>query len=172
MFAKTGTKPQSLAELMTISARPVAIRAADDELARATATRETVQARHIELKRQYEGQRAGDVQSITMAEVDEAGAAIAPALEAERRAAEKRQAERAKYEMDVNGALADPLQQYEEAIHEKLNELEALLAIGAALNAAAVANKVKLSSNIPRVSSQLITNGTNTVRKMLRMATR
>lgn len=172
MFAKQNNETRDLADLLNVPAKPAAIKAADDAFSRAVAARETVQARHVELKRQYDGQRAGEAQSITMAEVDEAGAAIAPALEAEKQAAEKRQAERAKYEREVNAALADPLQQYEEAIHEKLNELESLLAIGAALNASAVANKVRLSSNVPRVSAQLITNGTNTVRKMLRMATR
>src|SRR5690606_35591622 len=105
--------------------------------------------RHRRAVAEYRAQQPGTVPTITAAEVDALGAAIAPLLAAEGEAQAACDQARADYRDEVIRTLSGPLREFEAEFVAILERAEQMAAEGARLHKAAGAAGVKLPSTIP-----------------------
>lgn len=163
MLARNPSLPDSpdlefFVRTLRLPAKPQTVKDADEALRRATAAREEAQQRHVEAGRQLSEQKFGQAPTITRAEVDEIGAELVPLMTAEAEAKARRDTARAEHSAALHAELERPLHLYEQAIADKITELEDLLAAGCALRADAVSAGVRLSSKLPGICPSMITH--------------
>lgn len=168
MLAKTPRVAEvDFASILKIPPKPAAIAEAERKWQAAVAEREAAQAKHREMHRQYFNQVPGQPPKITAAEVDQAGAEIAPFQARELEAMRALEAQRAAFDDELS-ALRSKIDAYRNAISEKIDQLEDLVGIGAQFYAASIEAKVKLPSKMPsRCQSLLGPHGIGMLRKLL-----
>ncbi|TIW37132.1 MAG: hypothetical protein E5V62_02995 [Mesorhizobium sp.] len=117
--------------------------------------------------RLWHNQVPGMPPKITAAEVDKAGAEIAPFLDKEKEAQQSLEAERAAFDAEVE-SLRPKIESYRAAISARLDELEDFIALGGQFYAASVEARVRLPSKVPgRCQSLLGPHGLAMLRKLL-----
>jgi hypothetical protein len=146
----------SLAEMLVLPRKPDLIREADIRWRAAVEARELAQEQHRAASVRYAQQKPGEQVEITRAEVDEFGKGIRPLQEAEDVAASARKQARDDYQAKVNAALSGPISDLHRDVAEKINDLEALLALGVKLNSEATAAGAKLPGRLPAACGALI----------------
>lgn len=164
MLMKTPKNPKpvsdgSIDDLMMalrIPERPAAVRSARAAADAAKADRITAQSRHHEAFTLLRSQRLGQALAITHQQVDDIGAAIAPAIEAESSAQQEYSRLVVEFSQNVCRQIEDPLCRYRDAVAEKMAELEDLLAIGVHLHSDSVGAGIKLPSKLPSLSAALV----------------
>ncbi|TJW69303.1 MAG: hypothetical protein E5V29_08010 [Mesorhizobium sp.] len=155
------------ANILKIPPKPVAIADAERKWQAAVAEREAAQAKHRECHRLWHNQVPGMPPRITAAEVDQAGAEIAPFFEKESEAHRALEAQRAAFD-DELAALRSKIDAYRNAISEKIDQLEDLIGIGAQFYAASIEARVRLPSKMPsRCQSLLGPHGVGMLRRLL-----
>ncbi|RWF41849.1 MAG: hypothetical protein EOS65_10930 [Mesorhizobium sp.] len=168
MLARTPkAADMDFASILKIPPMPAAIAEAERKWQAAVADRETAQAKHREMHRLWHNQVPGMPPKITAAEVDQAGAEIAPFLEREKEALQTLEAQRAAFDAEV-ASLKPKIEAYRAAIAVKIDELEDFISIGAAFYASSVQAKVKLPSRMPsRCEGLLSVHGVGMLRRLL-----
>ncbi|RUX27245.1 hypothetical protein EOA13_21255 [Mesorhizobium sp. M7A.F.Ca.US.011.01.1.1] len=157
MLARLKSAPATdFEKLLVVPQRPPSIAEAEAALRNATAAREEGQQRHIEAGRRLQNQPLGQPPSITHAEVEELGQALAPLFEAEAAAKARRDEAVRAYEASIAPALAEPIAQLREAIEESIENLERLLGYGAAFRARAGSLDLAKISRLPGVCAPAI----------------
>ncbi|RWL47206.1 MAG: hypothetical protein EOR60_09590 [Mesorhizobium sp.] len=142
------SKPSSavdFAQLLVVPQPPASIAAAEEALRKATSAREEGQQRHIEAGRRLANQPLGQPPQISQRDVDEIGATLQPLFDAEAKAKAYRDEQVQAFEQSIGPSLAEPLKQFRQAVGQALNDLEELLAQGAAFSAGARAARFDLS---------------------------
>ncbi|RWC41970.1 MAG: hypothetical protein EOS28_18435 [Mesorhizobium sp.] len=155
------------ASILKIPPKPTAIAEAERKWQSAVAEREAAQAKHREMHRQYFNQVPGQPPKITAAEVDQAGAEIAPFQTKEMEAQQDLNAKRAAFDEEV-ASLKPKIEAYRSAIAAKIDELEDFITLGSQFYAASIAARVKLPSKMPsRCEALLSAHGVGMLRRLL-----
>ncbi|MFD2053775.1 hypothetical protein ACFSQT_11970 [Mesorhizobium calcicola] len=168
MLARTPRATEmDFASILKIPPKPAAIAEAERVWRASVAELEAAQAKHRELHRVYFNQVPGQPPKITAAEVDHAGAEIAPFQARETEAQQALEAQRAAFDEEV-AALKPKIEAYRAAIAAKIDELEDFITLGSTFYAASVEARVKLPSKMPsRCQSLLGPHGVGMLRKLL-----